>query len=115
MTRENLEALRGDTKVFNLTFKTAAGVAIDITGWSIWMTIKTAATDLDASAALQVKVTSHTSPTTGLSKITLTATQTNTLSGAYFYDIQIKKVDGTVETVLLGKINFSDDITRSVA
>ena len=114
MTRENLEALRGDTKVFNLTFKTAAGVAIDITGWSIWMTIKTAVTDTDPGA-LQTKVTSHTNPTGGLSNITLTAAQTNSLSGAYYYDIQIKKADSTIETVLIGKIVFSDDITRSIS
>ena len=109
-TNQNLEAVRGDTKVYNLTF-----TGQNITGWTVWMTIKSAYSDLDAAAKIQKTVTSHTNPTGGVTQITLTAADTDDLSGTYKYDIQIKKVDGSIETVLFGDIIFDEDVTLAIS
>lgn len=108
---KNLSAFRGDSKVIHLTFKTDAGVAINITGWTIFFTVKESKDDTDAEALIQKNVTVHTSPETGLTDIVLTATDTRPCAGNYFYDIQAKKTDGTIITVIDGVITFKEDIT----
>ena len=109
----NLTVFRGDTLTKSLSFKDENSAAIDITGWTIWFTIKSSQDDADSAKVAQDEVTVHTSSTAGLSTISLTATETDALEGNYYYDIQIKKVDGTVKTVLDGRITFSKDITRA--
>ncbi len=106
-----LTTFRGDTLTKALTFKDENGTAIDITGWTIWFTIKSSQDDADSAAVAQDIVTSHTNATAGESTISLTAAETDELEGNYYYDIQIKKLDGTIKTVLDGTINFSKDIT----
>ena len=42
----NLEIFRGDTKQYTLNFKDAVGVAIDITDWTVFFTVKKERSDL---------------------------------------------------------------------
>ena len=114
-TLKDLSNLRGDTAKYTLTITKADGTAQDITGWTVWMTIKAAFSDTDAQAKVQKIVTTHTNPTGGVTTITILASDTTALSGTYYYDIQIKKTDATIETVLYGDYVISEDITRSIA
>ena len=53
----NLSAFyRGDTKVFNLSFKDSAGLPINVTGHELWFTMKLEVTDTDEKAILQKKI-----------------------------------------------------------
>ena len=112
---KNLTAYRGDSKVIDLTFKDGDGVAIDISLWTIFFTVKESKDDLDADAVIAKNVTTHSDPTHGISEIALVPADTEDLAGNYFYDIQIKKGDGTIATVIDGLITFKEDVTIRVA
>lgn len=52
---------RGDTQRYKLTLKdVSTGTPIDLTGATIWFTMKPAITDDDTNAVIQKQVTSHT-------------------------------------------------------
>lgn len=107
----NLRAVRGDTFKRSIAFLDEDSLAIDITGWTIFFTVKSRLSNADGSAEADDTVTSHTDPTAGLSQISLSASDTAALSGDYFYDIQVKKSDGEIYTIMKGKILFESDTT----
>ena len=108
---QNFRKYRGDTITLTLAFTDSLGVAINITGWTIWLTLKKNIDDADgASTSLQVKAT-ITNGVGGLASITLTSTQTALLEGTYYYDIQYKNSTSDIKTVLDGKFIFKKDIT----
>jgi hypothetical protein len=108
---------RGDTLVFKETFTyTDTGLPVNITNWVIWFTLKKNEDDLDSSAVVKRQFTNFTDPTLG--KVTLivaTPTETYSLLGKYFFDIQYKDGDGIVRTPDSGTINFTRDITRATS
>lgn len=111
MDKTNFQAIRGDTFSLTLTFSTG-GVPINITGWTIFFTLKNNIEDADADKVITKTVVSHTSPTTGVTTIALTAAETALLAGSYFYDVQYKQADGTtIMTCLEGILTFNKDIT----
>lgn len=107
----NLKAMRGDTFIRSLSFVDESGTVIDITGWTIFFTAKNVLSEADAAAEVSVNVTSHTSPTGGLTQILASAAAMTIEPGDYFYDIQIKKADGTIFTILSGKLIVETDIS----
>jgi hypothetical protein len=109
-----LVGVRGDTWIRNLIFKDSAGTVINITGWLIFMTIKSSVNLSDADAEGKKTVSLHTDPTNGASQIRFEASETADLSGDYVTDIQVKKADGTIFTVCYGTINFLEDTTRRI-
>jgi len=112
----NLTTVRGDTFTRTIQFKDGNGAAYDITLWTIWFTIKRDTADSDSDAIIQKKITAHSDPTNGTSTISLTAAETDVIDpGTYRYDIQVKKADGTIYSVIpTASITFTPDTTRSV-
>jgi hypothetical protein len=110
----DLVIIRGDDQCYNLKFQDENEDDIDITGWKIYFTVKINATDSDDAAVLKIDTTVHTNPTQGKTSFTVTHVQSNTLLGVYSYDIQAKKLDGSIVTVLVGRIEFTEDITRRI-
>lgn len=103
---------RGDDYPIPLTF-TKNGAVEDITGWKIYFTAKHHDTDSDDDAVIKMDVTEHTDPTNGKSLIFLTNGETGDLvPGKYVFDIQYKKADGTVKTVMKGKLKVLQDVTE---
>ena len=112
----NLEPLySGDTRDYYLTFTDANGDAIDITDWKVYFTMKLNYADSDDVAAVKKDSTSHTDPENGKTKINLNNGDTGGLiAGNYFYDVQVKKDNGDILTVMSGMIEILTDITRRV-
>lgn len=112
----NFKFPRGDDQVLALEF-TENGAVKDITGWTIYFTLKKNIEDSDASAVLKKDITTHTDPTNGKTEIPLLNTETDVLEGIYFYDIQYKDVStpAIVKTVLSGQMTFTEDVTRRKA
>lgn len=108
-----LSFYRGDDNTIALSF-TQNDVAVDITGWTIFFTIKQKINDDDDDASLKKDVTSHTDAAAGETEIVLTDTNTDDLLGAYVYDIQYKDDSGNIKTVLTGEITFKEDVTRRI-
>ena len=117
----SLQAVRGDTIPVTLNFTTADGRPIDISGWTVWMTAKSDRTLPDDKALFQVKVTSHTYPTAGISSFVVPATATASLVGPpgvpwnYFYDVQYRDGSGNIGTAIAGTITFSMDVTNALS
>lgn len=110
--KAKLVGVRGDSWSRTLQFKNSGGSPIDITGWTVFFTVKSSPGSRDEDAVLQKTVTSHTNATGGLSAISCTAADTDNLQGDYYFDIQIKKSDGSIKTYLYGQIKFLEDTTR---
>jgi hypothetical protein len=105
---------RGDTVSYAMTFTTNS-VAMDITGATIWFTLKKSRNDTDAQAVLQKELTSHSDPTHGITTMSLTSTDTNIPCGRYFYDFQVKTLSGNIFTFLSGTVDVLEDVTRSTS
>jgi len=108
----NLELIRGDNKSYALHFTDAVGADINITNYTIYFTVTDDLEATDDSHAKIVKtITSHTNAVQGKSIINLLPADTNLL-GDYYYDIQVKRPSGSVETILSGVITFNADATK---
>ncbi len=114
MIRTNLEIYRGDDKTWNLTFRDSTGDSIDITGSTVWLTVKSSISDPDESALIQKQVTTHSNPTQGETQISLLPVDTSDVSvGRYEYDMQLIESSGKITTFMRGVFSISQDITIS--
>ena len=102
---------RGDEFSMQLEFKDENGVVIDITNWTIFFTVKKKLDDPDSAAKISVTI-APSDPTNGIALVTVPNTETDNLSGVYYYDFQFKKADGTIQTLVNGGITFEKDVTR---
>lgn len=101
----------GDDVPFSVAFSDVNGNPIDITGWTVSLTIA----ERDATPIIEKDVTTHDNATAGETSFDLAPNETSGLEGLKKYDIQVKKSDGTVKTAVIGTIDFSDGYTdRSV-
>jgi hypothetical protein len=110
---------RGDTRTIRVTITDDAGAPIDISGHSLWLTLKTSITDPDASAILQVSalMPAGGDSASGIGYLTLSSADTDGLTpGKYPYDIQWVQPGSPpiVKTVDAGKLKVMPDVTISV-
>ena len=112
----NLESLySGDSRDYHLTFTDSNGDAINITGWKVYFTAKLNYADSDEDAVIKKDITTHTDPANGKTTISLTNGNTAELDARNcWYDIQVKKNNGDILTVLSGRIEILRDITRRI-
>ena len=108
--------IKRDSISFKLTVKDECGAVIDITGYTIYFTVKSLAniSSGDNTATIQKIVTSHTDPTHGITHIALTSSDTNVTAGEYYYDIQMKTDTGAISSCVQGKFEILQDITASI-
>jgi len=111
---DTISIYRGDDKDFTLTFKTN-GVPVDITGWKIYFTVKRSQNDADIDAIIKKDWTVHSDPTGGISKFSLTNTETEILPAMYVSDFQVKKSDEKIRTLKVLPFEVHTDITRRKA
>jgi hypothetical protein len=104
----------GDGAAFDLTFEDETGAAVDITGWTVWLTIKDDPGDSDADAIVQQNNTTHADPPNGLTSFSLSNADTAGVTGHKHYDIQIKRPsDSDPHTVIMGRVYFGHEITEA--
>mgnify|MGYP007071576780 CR=1 FL=1 len=108
---------RGDSKTFDLTFTSSNGTTLNITGYTIFFTVKNKNSYYnefnDSSALVSVNVTSHTNATSGLSQVNISPSDTSTIApGTYIYDMQLKDATGKVLTFIGGNFVLVPDVTR---
>jgi len=108
-----IEVIRGDDITINATFKDDNGDAINITGYTVFFTVKDNYTSTTDSAALISKtVTSHTFPLLGQTSIDITNTETNLAEADYYYDFQLKDTSSKIASTQRGIFAVSWDVTR---
>jgi len=108
---KNFSIVRRDSWERKVYFETDDCSPIDITGWTIFFTVKEKMTDTDTNAKIKKTITTHTNPLNGESEIILSPTETN-LSGSYVYDVQVKTSADSVLTLMNGTISFIEDVTQ---
>lgn len=122
-TTADLTIVRGDTYVRELAILAANGAAYDLTGATVWVTVKprgdTAADDAGAVASLYWVFGGASSgiavadPTTGVLTVTIPAAATAGMTAGerlYRYDVQVSKA-GAVATPITGTITVLRDTT----
>ena len=116
----DLEVYKGDSKDYVITIKDSAGTAINITSYTFYMSIKENAIDTDANAKIAKTVTSHTTPGSGITTISLSAADTDALSVSdktqkYVYDVRMKDTNDKVTTILNGSFIVKQPVTLSTS
>lgn len=108
--------VRGDDWTIKLNIKDSNKQAVDITGYTYYMTLKS---DIDSADPGDLQTTASSvgaDATSGILYINFTNVQTNTLeSKTYNYDIQQRDDTGTIQTLFIGKVKVVKDVTRTIA
>jgi len=112
MGDNRISMFRGDDNPITLTITDSAGDAVDITGYTFFMTVKKTYEDSDTDAIISKTVKNHTDPTGGITTITLTNSDTSKAAGVYKYDIQMKTDANLVYTLTVDDFILNDDVTR---
>jgi hypothetical protein len=89
---------------------TIDGEPINLTGCTVFFTVKRNLQEPDSRALIRVDVSSHTDPVNGVTSIPLTASQCD-LVGDFNYDVKVKYSTGTIESVMKDTIIFIDHVT----
>lgn len=109
---ESLPIVEGDTEEIALHFFDEDGNDVDITGWTLFLTVKSSTSDSDGDAVHSDTLTTHNRPLEGRSTFVMTDSDTEGMSGTYTFDIQYKKPDGTIKTPVNGVIYVTEDVTN---
>jgi hypothetical protein len=114
-TQPDLTWTRGDSGRLDVTVKESDGTAYDLTGCTLFLTVKNALTDADSAAGvIRKEVTSHDNAAGGLSHFDLLTTD-NATAATRFYDVQLKTSDAKIYTLFGGLWKVLSDVTTRTA
>ena len=103
-------------KVYTMTFKDDDGVAINITGATVYVTVKTQP-DLssdDSTAIIRKEITSHTTPLSGITQFTFTKEDVNVAPKDYMLDIKLY-MNGSLSSIdYIGKLKIVSTAQNSL-
>jgi hypothetical protein len=105
---------RGDSGRLDVTVTQSDGTAYDLTGSTLFLTVKNALTDADSAAVIRKEVTAHDDAEAGESHFDL-ATTDNATAGTRFYDVQLKDSDNKIFTLFGGIWKVLSDVTIRTA
>ena len=105
---------RENTRTITVTVTDGDGTVVDLTGYTMKMTVKRQAEDTDANAAIGPVTATIASPATGIGVITLTKTHTDIPARDYTYDVKIENAAGTARHTVVGpsKFTITEDVTK---
>ena len=109
------EFVRGDTWTHKFTVVDDNQAAVDVAGWTFWMTLKLDPTVADTAADAQVSVVAPAGAdaTNGIAYVTFAPADTLGLTPAsYHYDAQYKTSGGAIQTVVYGKVPVLRGVTQ---
>lgn len=107
----NITIIKRDDVDLDVVFRDKDDNLIDLTGCTVFFTVKKKTTDVDLDAIIAKDVTDHTSPTLGETRIPLTKEETNVKVGNYFFDLQIKNASGKILSTEVGICKVTQDVT----
>ena len=114
-TSADLTWTRGDSGRLDVVVKQADGTAYNLTGATLFLTVKTLLTDADSAAGvIRKEVTAHDNAAGGLSHFAIT-TSDNATAATRFYDVQLKDSTGSVYTLFGGLWKVLADVTTRTA
>lgn len=113
-----LELIRYDTETLSLVFTDENGTAYNLTGGTVFFTIKsiTDNADNDDSALLKKEQATHTSAVLGQTEIILTPAEMGAIpANEYKGDFQFVDSSGNVKSSNRIKILVIDDVTKRIS
>lgn len=115
LNQEINSIVRGDNYSVELNIKDPLGEPIDLTGRTVYMTLKLSPALPEEEASLSYKTQlSGVDAQAGVAYITLSPQLTEKLEAlTYWYDIQLVTDSATVLTILRGRVVVDADITRT--
>jgi len=108
---KNIRRYRRATQAYKIKIK-KDGVAIDITDWTLYFTLKANMNDKDNDAVIDKKITIHSDPTNGESLITFTASEMDRV-GTYYYSVDYKDDEGNEDVLVHGRMEFEDTVRKA--
>jgi hypothetical protein len=105
---------RGDSGRLDVTVKQANGTAYNLTGATLFLTVKNALTDADSAAVIRKEVTSHDNAAGGISHFAI-ASGDNATAGTRYYDVQLKDSTNAIYTLFGGIWKVLGDVTTRTA
>jgi hypothetical protein len=111
---EKLQIIRGDSQSIAVTFEDEDGNALDLTGKTVFFTVKDIDDDADNDddALIKKEVTNHTDPTAGKTTITIASTDTDLTPNDYVFDLQVKDIVGNIMSTQRSVLEVVADVTR---
>jgi hypothetical protein len=107
-----IERHRGDTYANVLTFKNADGTALNLTGYTLVLTVDRRREPSDGTTQLFQLTGTLTDAPNGKASFTPTLMQAGATPGTYYYDVQLTDGSGAIKTAGPGKYVFKQDITK---
>ena len=81
MTDYDLSIIKGNSKNYRLAFELTSGEPIDITGYTVFFTVKKNVNQTDDQAIISKTNTTHTNPTGGITIIQITTSDSDVTPG----------------------------------
>lgn len=112
-----ISIIRGTDKTLKFTKFDEEGVAVDITGYTVFFTAKVNKDDAEVDAKITKTVLPGqlSNPTEGYTTISLTYTDTDIPAGTYWFDIKWKDADGKYNAIYAQKLKIVENITDRVS
>lgn len=82
------------------------GISVDITGWTVYFTVKERMSSPDSAAIISKTISTHPDGEKGIAEIALTSSDTNIEPGSYYYDIKFKdnETPANIIDVMTGRL-----------
>ena len=94
---------KGDDHILQFAFVDDDGVAVDITGKTVYFQIKRGVKDKDSDAIYENDWDTHSNPTGGITTLTLTNAITNAfISDEYLWQSRLENADTTLNSTDIG-------------
>lgn len=103
--------IRRDHANLEITLTDVDGNAVDLTGGTLFFTVKNTIDDVDDDALISKEITTFSAPTTGVATVTLTPTETDLPAGNYFYDVQFKSSGNVISSSFRDYLVVKPDVT----
>lgn len=110
---EDITTTKGDTVAFTMTFSDSAGTPINLTGYTVELTVDPRRAPTDDHSKLFSLVGTITNAAQGIVQFQLSDVQANQPAGTYYYDVEIQDASLHSRTVLRGKWIVEADITNA--
>ncbi len=109
----DIEVYQGDDHDITVTFTDSDDVAIDVSNYVIFFTVKENLDDIDDNASIKKDQTIGAGAgTSGIVTISLVPSNTSSLAaGNYHYDIQWKDDSNKIKTVIKGDFILKEEVT----
>lgn len=110
-----IEVTQGDDKTLTFFFTNVDETAYDLTGCTLFFTVKKNYEDADASALINTTLTLSATPIDGTATLALVPANTKYMLGTYVYDIQLKTAAGKILTLVTDTFFVKPEVTIRTA